>query len=116
MGRPKERQQVGGGDMSMVLGPLLRAVVFASIGFTLGGGIAAFLSGLAGRTGATEPVMALGYLFALIGWLLGVGVWDVWAREWFGLPIKHEEIHDWRRYFRFTTDHKVIGVQYLVTF
>src|SRR6185503_7482409 len=27
----------------------------------------------------------------------------------------HGTSGDWRRYFRFTTDHKVIGVQYLVT-
>ncbi|MBI4288218.1 MAG: cbb3-type cytochrome c oxidase subunit I [Chloroflexi bacterium] len=66
--------------------------------------------------GTFEPVIALGYVFALIGWLLGVGLWDAWAREWVGLPAKKLEVHGWRRYFRFSTDHKVIGVQYLATF
>ncbi|MBI2911333.1 MAG: cbb3-type cytochrome c oxidase subunit I [Chloroflexi bacterium] len=32
------------------------------------------------------------------------------------MPLKQAEVPGWRRYFRFTTDHKVIGVQYLVTF
>jgi len=100
----------------MVFLPILRGAIFAAVGFALGGGLAILISGLAGRAGAVEPLIALGYVFSLIGWLLGVGVWDAWAREWFGLPVIHEEIHDWRRYFRFTTDHKVIGVQYLVTF
>jgi cytochrome c oxidase subunit 1 len=27
----------------------------------------------------------------------------------------HESPHDWKRYFSFSTDHKVIGIQYLVT-
>ncbi|MBV6622530.1 MAG: cbb3-type cytochrome c oxidase subunit I [Rivularia sp. (in: Bacteria)] len=27
----------------------------------------------------------------------------------------HSEIHNWRQYFSFNTDHKVIGIQYLVT-
>jgi cytochrome c oxidase subunit 1 len=63
-----------------------------------------------------EVVISVGYLFALIGWLLGVGVWDYWAREWFGLEAKTNDRHGWRRYFSFDTDHKVIGVQYLVTF
>lgn len=26
----------------------------------------------------------------------------------------HESPHDWKRYFSFSTDHKVIGIQYLV--
>ncbi|MBI4499049.1 MAG: cbb3-type cytochrome c oxidase subunit I [Chloroflexi bacterium] len=43
-------------------------------------------------------------------------MWAAWGREWFGLPVREDHTHDWSRYFRFTTDHKVIGVQYLVTF
>ncbi|MBI2873293.1 MAG: cbb3-type cytochrome c oxidase subunit I [Chloroflexi bacterium] len=65
---------------------------------------------------SAEPVIVVGYVFGLIGWLLGVGLWGTWAREWLGLAPKKDHVHDWRRYFRFCTDHKVIGVQYLVTF
>ncbi|MBM2826464.1 MAG: ctaD [Dehalococcoidia bacterium] len=95
--------------------PIIKGLILAAIGFAAGGGLATLLSGLAGKP-PKEPIIALGYVFALIGWLLGVGVWDVWAREWFGLPVKHDDAQGWRRYFRFTIDHKVIGIQYLVTF
>ncbi len=97
--------------------PIIRGVVFGIIGFLLGGGLAAGIRALAGMDPAwsAEPVVTLGYVFGLLGWLLGVGLWDAWAREWVGLRPK-EQLQDWGRYFRFTTDHKVIGVQYLVTF
>lgn len=62
------------------------------------------------------PVVPIGYIFGLVGWLLGVGLWDSWAREWVRLPARPYEAQGWRRYFGFTTDHKVIGVQYIVTF
>ena len=102
--------------MALALMPLIRGVVFAAAGFAIGGVLAALISMLAGVPPSIEPLFAMGYLLALIGWLLGVGLWETWGREWFGLPVKHEAVDDWRRYFRFTTDHKVIGVQYLVTF
>ena len=102
--------------MATALLPIIKGLIFAAVGFGLGGGLGAGLSAMAGRQAVGEPVMALGYAVALVGWLLGVGVWDAWAREWFGLPLKHVDVQGWRRYFRFTLDHKVIGVQYLVTF
>ncbi|MBI4336558.1 MAG: cbb3-type cytochrome c oxidase subunit I [Chloroflexi bacterium] len=65
---------------------------------------------------SAEALVVVGYIFGLVGWLLGVGVWGTWAREWFGLAARRGEAQGWRRYLRFSTDHKVIGVQYLVTF
>jgi cytochrome c oxidase subunit 1 len=65
---------------------------------------------------SAEPLLVLGYLFGLMGWLLGVGVWGEWAREWLGLSFGQKEIHGWKRFFSFSLDHKVIGVQYLSTF
>ena len=47
---------------------------------------------------------------------MGIGLWDTWAREWFGLAAKRAPTSGWARYFRFCTNHKVIGVQYLTTF
>ncbi|MDH3680394.1 MAG: cbb3-type cytochrome c oxidase subunit I [Acidimicrobiia bacterium] len=87
------------------------------------GGIGGYLIGalvtwaIQGSGSMSDPVpVTFGVIFGLIGWLMGIGVWNVWAREWFGLPPKHQVASDWRRYFQFSTDHKVIGVQYLVTF
>lgn len=95
---------------------IIKGAIFGLIGFLIGGGIGFFLMNAAGRTGNNEPVIALGYLFALIGWIFGVGLWDTWAREWLGLPARKVDLRGWQRYFRFSTDHKVIGGQYLVTF
>jgi len=100
----------------MAFFPIFKGLVSSAIGFAIGGGIATLISILTGKPPSEEPIIALGYVGALIGWLLGVGLWDAWAREWFGLPVQHGEVEDWRRYFRFTIDHKVIGIQYLVTF
>ncbi len=96
--------------------PLVRALVWGILGFALGGGATAGVRQALGKPPWGDPVIVIGYVTGLAGWLLGIGLWHAWAREWFGLPTKSEETSDWRRYFRFTTDHKVIGVQYLVTF
>ncbi len=99
------------------MGPLARGAVYAVIGYLVGGpGVALTVRLVGGPAWPLETVLTVGYPFALVGWLAGVGAWDRWARGWFGLRLKNERVEDWRRYFRFTTDHKVIGVQYVVTF
>lgn len=96
---------------------VLKGLLWALIGLLVGAGILVLIRVLIGLPALEkEPVIVVGYLFALVGWLLGVGVWDYWAREWFGLERKANTQEGWRRYFSFDTDHKVIGVQYLVTF
>ncbi len=97
--------------------PILRGLLGAAVGFALGAGLTMLVRGLFGLPPwSLEPVAFFGYLPALAGWLLGVGVWETWAREWFGRPVRPFEAKGWRRYFGFNVDHKVIGVQYLVTF
>ncbi len=112
-----EQAEVAPLEGEMALAPILRGVIGAAIGFAIGVGVAA-LMGLAGGGEAWlfERSVAFGYMGALTGWLLGVGVWRYWAREWVGQPASHPPHHGVRRYFAFCTDHKVIGVQYLVTF
>jgi len=103
---------------SLVPAPgLLRAIGGAVIGLALGAGLAAF--GLQAELG---QILALGYIFALLGFLLGIGAFRFWLTWAAGREVDVAEEHaahgragDWRRYFRFTTDHKVIGVQYLVS-
>ncbi|HET8678496.1 MAG TPA: cbb3-type cytochrome c oxidase subunit I [bacterium] len=99
------------------MGPLIKGAVYGAIGMLIGGpGIASLVRLAGGPVWRLETVITVGYPFALVGWLAGVGAWDAWARGWFDVPLKTEPVHDWRRYFRFSTDHKVIGIQYLVTF
>lgn len=98
------------------LRPLLRGGLWGSLAFLIGVGLAALGLMLSGREAwSVELSITVGYVFGLIGWLLGVGLWERWAREWFGLSVKPSP-SGWQRYLAFTTDHKVIGVQYLVTF
>lgn len=70
----------------------------------------------------TEQAIVIGYILALLGWLIGIGAfkypitWLLARRE----PDHEEDLRlagagqGWVRYFRFTTDHKVVGIQYLV--
>jgi cytochrome c oxidase subunit I len=95
---------------------LPRAVVGAVIGAALGALLGMVIQADAGQ------ILALGYLLALLGFLLGVGAFRFWLRWAAARPVDLDDEHaahgragDWTRYFRFTTDHKVIGVQYLVT-
>jgi cytochrome c oxidase subunit 1 len=57
---------------------------------------------------------------APIGFLAGLGGFDYWARYALGAPTQPEDhsghgAYSWRDYFRINTDHKVIGIQYVVT-
>ncbi|HEU0021510.1 MAG TPA: cbb3-type cytochrome c oxidase subunit I [Dehalococcoidia bacterium] len=101
----------------MVLLPLLNGVLFGGIGFVAGAALAAALRVLMGLDPfSPEALVTVGYALGLVGWLLGVGLWDTWAREWLGLRPREAATSGWGRYLRFSTDHKVIGLQYLVTF
>src|SRR2546430_3318447 len=55
-----------------------------------------------------------------LGFLLGFGCFDYWLRWAAGKPTLPEDhsghgAYSWRDYFKFNTDHKVIGIQYIVT-
>ena len=69
----------------------------------------------------TEVVLAVAAMtFAPIGFLAGIGSFDYWLHYVAGRPTRPEDhsghgAHSWRDYFRVNTDHKVIGIQYLVT-
>jgi cytochrome c oxidase subunit I len=57
---------------------------------------------------------------APLGFLAGLGGFDYWTRYALGAPTQPEDhsghgAHSWRDYFRINTDHKVIGIQYVVT-
>jgi cytochrome c oxidase subunit 1 len=114
----------GGGMRRMLLGPgLLRGawwfLLFGGIGF----GIVVLIRWGAGWDPilATEPLVLVAALVAApIGFLAGIGTFDYWTYYALGYPSRAEDhsghgAQSWRDYFRVNTDHKVIGVQYLVT-
>src|SRR6476660_822868 len=68
-----------------------------------------------------EIIVLVGALTAApVGFLAGIGAFDYWARYAVGAPTVPEDhsghgAYSWKDYFRVNTDHKVIGMQYLVT-
>jgi cytochrome c oxidase subunit I len=68
-----------------------------------------------------QPLVLVSALVAApLGFLSGIGTFDYWTYYALGHPTRPEDhsshgARSWRDYFRVNTDHKVIGVQYLVT-
>jgi cytochrome c oxidase subunit 1 len=74
-----------------------------------------------GLTTATQDgILLVSLIAAPLFWLVGLGAFDYWFYWASGRPTRPEDhsghgAHSWRDYFRVNTDHKVIGVQYVVT-
>jgi cytochrome c oxidase subunit I len=83
------------------------------LGAYLGGQIAVGKDYLLG-TDQNDVGIFLGFLFATIGWLAGLGFFNYPVARVLGRPaaLPHEEARGAARYFRLSTDHKVIGIQY----
>src|SRR5215469_9239484 len=103
------------------------AIIGAVIGYLIGHVLGNFL---ASSDVATEypniplsdtsdwPIV-LGYAFAIVGWLAGLGVFNDLLRQVAGRPVRvateeEEASEGVSRYFSFTLDHKVVGIQYLI--
>jgi cytochrome c oxidase subunit 1 len=66
-----------------------------------------------------DMAIVFGYLFGTVGWLAGLGVFTDLLRQMAGRPVpvaeeEKEAFGGVARYFRFSLDHKVVGIQYLV--
>src|SRR5438128_2843228 len=85
------------------------------LGAWIGGQIAAGKDYLL-ATDQNDVGVFLGFLFATIGWLGGLGFFNYPVRRLLGrpaiLPPTYAEEHGAGRYFRLSLDHKVIGIQY----
>src|SRR5215217_1642715 len=90
--------------------------------FAIGLGIVVGLRSL----GHYEPVWdwliivtVAGLITAPIGFLAGIGAFDYWVYYALGYPTRPEDhsghgARSWKDYLRPNTDHKVIGIQYIV--
>src|SRR5215204_65451 len=91
--------------------------------FWIGFGIVVGLRSLAGY----EPVFdwllivtVAALITAPLGFLAGLGAFDYWTKYALGYPTEPDDhsshgARSWKDYFRVNTDHKVIGIQYVVT-
>jgi cytochrome c oxidase subunit 1 len=67
-----------------------------------------------------QPIVTVATVTFPMGFLIGIGAFDYWAYYFSGRPTRPEDhsghgARRWQDYFRPNTDHKVIGVQYVVT-
>ena len=97
-------------------------LVGAVIGYFLGHWLGDFLGGDYARSALSDTndvAIVLGYAFGVIGWVAGLGVFNDLGRLMVGKPMSEEprllglEEPGLGKYFRYTLDHKVVGIQYL---
>jgi cytochrome c oxidase subunit 1 len=96
---------------------LAGAVVGYVIGHWLGNFLGSDYQQLPLSDSSDFPIV-LGYLLAVVGWLAGLGVFNDPLRQMAGRPVGSgedvEATSGLARYFRYSLDHKVVGIQYLV--
>src|SRR5579885_2063278 len=117
--------QKGSGAMRKLFPSYLTGAILAIIGYIAGSQFVYHRIGSDNQPAGpnfTEQGMVVGFALFFIGWLIGIGALK-YPFTWL-LALKdpdHEE--EMRlagkdagiiRYFKFTTDHKVVGIQYLV--
>ena len=102
---------------------LLTGIVLAVVGWLIGNIIgnaihAPSIDYFASDAGQNDIAILLGYLFGVIGFLVGLGFANYPIRRMLGHPptlAEHEsEGEGVSRYFRLCTDHKVVSIQYIV--
>jgi cytochrome c oxidase subunit 1 len=101
----------------------IRAAFGTVIGAAFGFGLVVALRAISGleifqteQTGYPHVIVPL--ITAPFGFLIGFGAFDYWFRWAVGAPTVPEDhsghgATSWKDYFRFNTDHKVIGIQYI---
>jgi cytochrome c oxidase subunit I len=83
------------------------------IGHWLGNFIASDFANVQ-ASGQNDVATSLALAFLVVGWLAGIGALNYPLAKLIGRePVPEVPQQSWVRYFRFTTDHKVVGIQYL---
>ncbi len=97
-------------------------IIGGAVGYLIGHWLGDFLaSGYSQvlNNGQNDMALVLGYALGVVGWLAGLGVFNDLLRQMAGRPVRtaeEEAAEDGgvARYFRYTLDHKVVGIQYLI--
>jgi cytochrome c oxidase subunit I len=133
--QPERAQGSGGGRPGAALTPrpwwrrpaIHTAIVGAVIGYLVGSFLGSYLTGIGNGlypnvslSDSKDWPIVLGYAFAVVGWLAGLGVFNDVFRQMLGRPINGANTQEAEsqgglaKYFRYELDHKVVGIQYLV--
>ena len=98
---------------------ILTAIVFGVIGYLIGHWFGNYLSSgydYIANSGQNNIANTLALAFGVVGWLGGIGALNYPFAKLFGVDGLEEEspVDNWTKYFRYTLDHKVVGLQYVV--
>jgi cytochrome c oxidase subunit I len=98
---------------------IIGAIIGYLVGHWLGNVIASGYSQV-GNGGDNDYGIVLGYLLATIGFVAGMGIFNDVLAQMVGRPPRSREEEEREagsglaRYFRYSLDHKVVGIQYLI--
>jgi cytochrome c oxidase subunit I len=111
---PEEQRPVSYWRQPNLVTGVVGAVLGYALGHWLGNHIAWDNQEVQGN-GENNYALTLGYLIATVGWLAGIGVFNYPLAKMLGHRAgpKHEENPRLTRYFLYSLDHKVVGLQYL---
>ncbi len=99
---------------------LLTAVVLGVAGYYLGWWVGHLVKGPSldyfGDTSQNDIALFVAYTFGVVGFLIGLGFLNYPVQRMLGKPasLREKETEGWGRYFGLCTDHKVVGIQYLI--
>ena len=99
---------------------LLTAVVLGVAGFYAGWWLGQLVKGASiayfADTGQNDIALFVGYFVGVVGFLVGLGFANYPLQRMLGKPssLREKEQHGATRYFGLCTDHKVVGIQYLI--
>jgi cytochrome c oxidase subunit 1 len=99
---------------------LLSAVLLGVGGYYLGWFIGHQISGKSyefqSKIDENDVALLLAYFFGVVGFLIGLGFANYPVSRMLGRPasLREKEGHGIGRYFGLCTDHKVVGIQYLI--
>ena len=103
------------GWMSQHLGT---AIIGGVLGYLFGHWLGNAISGNYAyivNSGQNATADALALIFGVVGWLLGIGALNYPLAKMAGRrPEKETEIEHWSKYFRYSPNHKTVGLQYVV--
>jgi cytochrome c oxidase subunit 1 len=95
------------------------AVVMGFLGYVFGHWLGNYIASgytYVQNTGQNNIADTLALAFMVLGWLLGIGALNYPLLKIVGREPAEEEvpINHWSKFFRFSLDHKVVGLQYVV--
>jgi hypothetical protein len=91
-----------------------RGVLGYLLGHWLGNVVASGYTNIA-NSGANSIAVTGGLLLGVLGWLVGIGALNYPLAKMVGMePRPDYESTSWTKYLRYTADHKVVGLQYVI--